>query len=473
MDLFGIKSTISRIVTQTALNFSNNLAVNGLYNEKLFAWINDNQPIFWEDNPNNYVQNGYQGNGDVYSCVDLILTKLAYCPLKVYSVKVENLQQAQKFKALSKTNLAEAHLYNLQTKSMQEIDVPGITALLNRPNEYQTTSEWLKQLAGFRLLTGNSYNYYNGLPGSKKWTEMFVLPSPLINIVSGGEFKPVKGYNIFNSINYRNGVPDFPMESVSHFKTFNPHFSTYGSQLYGQSPLRAFIMTLVRNRDSRLEQNKQVKNGGAMGILSPKVGGPNINDPRIKADLKQQIAEAKGSSDLVKRIFVSGAPAEWIQFGLSSTDLQLLESIGLDRIDICNAYHIRPELLGNIQASTDNNMAWAAKQLITNCIMPLGDELTDKLTRDICPAYETKGEKLFIMFDYSVLPEMSDDFQKVSTSLASMYWITPNEKREFQGYGKSLIPDADSILIPKTLGRLQDIALLDDSFTNASAGPTS
>jgi phage portal protein BeeE len=466
MDLFGIKSTIRNIVTQTALNFSNNLAVNGLYNEKLFAWINDNQPIFWEDNPNNYVQNGYQGNGDVYSVVDLILTKLAYCPLKVYSVKTDKLQQAQKYKTLHKTDYAKAELFRIQTKAINEVDIPGITALLNKPNPYQTTTEWLKQLIGFYLLTGNSYNYYNGLPGSKKWTEMFVLPSPLMNIVSGGDLMPVKGYNIFNSINYRNGVPDFPAESVSHFKTFNPHFSTYGSQLYGQSPLRAYIMTLVRNRDSRLEQNKQVKNGGVMGILSPKMGAPNINDPRIKADLKQQIAEAKGSSDLVKRIFVSGVPAEWIQFGLSSTDLQLLESIGLDRIEICNAYHVRPELMGNIEASTDNNMAWAAKQLCTNACMPLGDTVTDKLTRDICPAYETPGEKLFIMFDYSLWPEMSDDLQKIATALASMWWITPNEKRTFQGFDESTEPDANSILIPKTYGRLQDIALLDDSFTN-------
>lgn len=461
------------IVSQSYFNgltqSANQLAKAGLYNEKVYAWLNDYQPIFWEDNPNNYVMNGYQANGDVYSCVDLILTKLAYCPFVVYSVNDGKTQEAQKFKQLMKKDVAAAKLFNIQTKALTEIEIPQISKLLNQPNPYQTTSEWYKQLVGFYLLTGNSYNYYNGLPGSKKWSEMYVLPSPLMNIVSGGDLQPVKGYNIFNSINYRNGSPDFPAESVSHFKTFNPHFSTYGSQLYGQSPLRAYILTLVRNRDSRIESNKQIKNGGVMGILSPKVGMPSIADPKVKADLKQQIAEAKGSSDLVKRIFVSGVPAEWIQFGLPSTDLQLLESIGLDRIDICNAYHVRPELMGNIEASTDNNMQWAAKQLITNCVMPTGDTMTDKLTRDICPAYEKQGQKLLIMHDYSVLPEMADDLQKTSTSLNTMNWITINEKREFQGYGRLNDPLADKILVPKTLQFLEDVSLSDQNFT-AGAG---
>lgn len=470
MDLFGIKSTISRIVTQTALNFSNNLAVNGLYNEKLFAWINDNQPIFWEDNPNNYVQNGYQGNGDVFTCVNKILNKLSSCPLVLYSVKKGQEANFKKYKTMMRNDFAKAELFKIQTKGITEVYVDQLNNLIENPNPDQTTTEWLKQLGGFYLLTGNSYNYYNGLPGSKKWTEMFVLPSPLMNIVSGGEFMPVKGYNIFNSINYRNGVPDFPAASVSHFKTFNPHFSTYGSQLYGQSPLRAYILTLVANRDGRIEQNKQIKNGGAMGILSPKLGGPNINDPKIKADLKQQIAEAKNSSDLVKRIFVSGAPAEWIQFGLPSVDLQILESLGLNRVDIANAYDVPIQVLNNTEAQTDNNMLWAMKQFIYNPVMGLGSILTDKLTRDTCKPYEGPNERLVWMFDYSALPELAEDLQKIAAALNTMWWITPNEKREFQGFGRSTEPDADSILIPKTYGRLQDIALLDDSFTNASAG---
>lgn len=440
-----------------------------LYNEKMYSLLNNNQPIFWEDNPNNYVANGYQSNGDVYSCIDLILTKLASCPLLVYSVVDGKQQQVKKYKALQMGDVGKAELFKAQSKALKEVDIEGISKLLNKPNQYQTTTEWLKQLAGFYLLTGNAYNYYNGMPGSKKWTEMFVLPSPLINIVSGGDLKPVKGYNVFNSINFNQGVPDFPAEQVSHLKTFNPNFTTFGAQLYGQSPLRAYILTLVRNKDSRIEQGKQVKNGGVSGMLSPKVGMPAMS-PDVKSDLKQQIKEAKTSADLLSRIFVSGVPAEWLQFGLPSTDLQLLESMKLDRIDICNAFHISPVLMGNTDASTESNVVQAYKQLIYNCVMTLGNTITDKLTRDICPPYEDRGEKLMIMFDYSVLPELADDMSKVAEALNKMYWLSINEKREFQGWGKSPEQNADKILVPKTMGLLEDIEFSGDVVDQQGSG---
>lgn len=476
MDLFGLsistKATIQRAINTGVTRAATNLAQVGLYNEKIFNWINDNQVIFWEDNPLNYVKNGYQGNGDVYSCIDLILTKLCYCPILVYSVKAGQQAQAKKYKSLMTTDFAKAELYRMQTKALTEVSIPGIDALIAKPNEYQTTTEWLKQYAGFYLLNGNSYNYYNTLPGSKKKQAMYVLPAPLISIVSGGEFQPIKGYNVFNSYNYKTngGVPDFPGADVSHIKTFNPQFTTYGSQLYGQSPLRAYILTLIRNHDSRVEQTRQAKNGGPFGILSPDTsnGAPTISDPKVKADLKKQLETAKNADDLISRLFVSGAPAKWLQIGLPSVDLQLLEAIGLDRIDICNAYHIPPQLMGNTEASTDNNMQWAMKQLIYNCVMTLGNTITDKLTRDICPAYETSGEKLMLMFDYSVLPELADDMSKIATALASMYWVTTNEKREFQGFGRSLDKYADKILVPKNYQLLEDIDLTDTTFTNAN-----
>ncbi len=458
MGLFGLatKAEVQRTV-------ANEVAKLGLYNEKLFGWMNNGLPVLWNDNPQNYVQLGYQGNGDVYSCVDLILTKLAYCPLLLYSVKDDKQQAAQKYKSLASTNYAKAELHRVQTKAMTEVYVQQLHDLVAKPNKYQTTTEWLKQLAGFYLLTGNAYNYYNGLPGSKKWTEMYVLPSNLIHIVSGGDLMPVKGYNIISSINWQTGVVDFNADQVSHLKTFNPNFTTYGSQLYGQSPLMAYIGTLVRNKDSRIEQNKQIKNGGLFGILAPDTsnGAPVISDPKVKADLKKQLETAKDSTDIVSRLFISGAPAKWIPMGLPSTDLQLLESIGLDRIDICNAYHIHPSLLGNVAAATDNNMEWAAKQLVYNCVMTLGDAITDKLTRDTCPAYEKAGEKLMWMFDYSVLPEIQDDMGKVD-------FLTMNEKREFMQWGKSTEQNADKLLVSKSMSLLEDIDMTTATFTNAT-----
>jgi len=466
MDLFGIKSIIQRSVSTAVRDVANTAATAGLYNQKVFGWVQDNQPVFWEDNPLNYVINGYQNNPDVYTCIDKIISKLAQCPLLVYTVKNENLTKALKYKSLMMSDVAQAKLFNIQTKALQETPIDGLTKLINEPNSQQTTAEWIKQWGGFRLLNGNSYNYYNGINlASKKWDEMYVLPAPLTNIISGGDFKPVKGYNIFFSQKYYQNIPDFPAEQVGHLKSFNPNFTTYGSQLYGQAPLRAYIRTLVMDNDARMEQAKQIKNGGMMGMLSPEIGAPSIANPAIKDDLKQQIYEAKTSLDLVKRIFVSGAPAKWTQFGLSSVDLDILSLLKLNKQDIANCFNTPIQLLNDTTASTDNNMQWAVKHFIYNAVMPLGNEMADRFTRDTCKPYQKPGETVMCMFDYSCLPEMADDMQKLATALNTMYWISPNEKREYQGWGKSAEPMADKILVPKTLQLLEDIELTDTSFT--------
>ncbi len=102
--------------------------------------------------------------------------------------------------------------------------------------------------------------------------------------------------------------------------------------------------------------------------------------------------------------------------------------------------------------------------------MTLGNEITDRLTRDICPAYETGQDKIVLMFDYSVLPELADDMAKTATALNTMWWLTANEKREFQSFGKHTDANADKLLVPKNLGLLEDAALNTDTFTNNGSG---
>jgi hypothetical protein len=52
--------------------------------------------------------------------------------------------------------------------------------------------------------------------------------------------------------------------------------------------------------------------------------------------------------------------------------------------------------------------------------------------------------------------------------MSTMLWVTPNEKREFQGFSKRTEPEADRILVPKTLQFLEDVALSDTAFTQGA-----
>lgn len=440
------------------------------YQSALYGYLNNGQPVQLADNTFTYIEQGYQHNADVYACIDLILTKLSACTPLVYEVTKDKLGNVQKYRNLIQSNTDESRIKAkaIEIKAMKEVYMPEISDLLYKPNPYQTYGEWIKHYAGFYLLTGNTYNYYNYLnPKVRKPREMFVLPSQFIQIMSGGAFEPIAGYRIINQRFFGSSQFDFSKDDVSHLKTFNPNYTNYGSQLYGQSPLMAYRLTLQKNRDSRLEANKQMKNGGAMGILAPKQGAPSLTPDQAR-DLKEQIASKhRSSGDLIERIFASGAALDWTQIGLPVGDMMLMESLAFDRVDIANCYHVPITLLNNMDASTDNNVSAHMKQFIYNAIIPLANLISDRLTRDICSAYATNGKTYVIQLDASTLPDMQEDQGKVAAWLEQAWWLTGNQKLTAQGFGESQEPLMNKIVLPSSFRLLSDLEMGTADFTNA------
>lgn len=464
----SMSTELKKVSTQ--MEIITNLSTS--YQTALYGFLNNGQPVQLGDNTFTYVQDGYQFNADVYTCVDLILQKLAACTPIVYEVKKENLGNVQKYRNLMQSQTKEARIQAkaLELKSMKEVYQPDISALLNTPNPYQTYAEWLKHYAGFYLLTGNTYNYYNYINPAKpvKPKEMFVLPAQFVSIMSGGPMQPIKGYRIINQRFFGAAEIDFATTEVSHLKTFNPNYTNYGSQLYGQSPLMAYRLTLQKNKDARIEANKQMKNGGVFGILSPGNGAPAMTVDQSR-DLKEQIQSKKMSrGELIERIFASAAPLDWQQIGLPLSDMMLLESLDFDRKDIANAYHIPITLLNDMSASTDNNVAAHMKQFIYNVITPLANAISDRLTRDICTGYNTATTSYVIQLDPSTLPDMQEDMAKVAQWMNTAWWLTPNQKLTGMGFGESKEPNMDKVLVPSTYRLIDDLSMNEADFTAAT-----
>jgi HK97 family phage portal protein len=441
------------------------------YQTTLYGWLNNGQPVQMADNTFTYVQQGYQWNADVYSVIDLILQKLAACTPIVYEVTKENAGSVQKYRNLMQSGQKDALIKAkaIELKAMKETYMPQISDLLLNPNKYQTYQDWVKHYGGFYLLTGNTYNYYNGInPANRKWGEMYVLPAQFMQIISGGPFEPIKGYRVINQRFFGSDMYDFEASSVSHLKTFNPNYTNYGSQLYGQSPLMAYRLTMQKNMDGRKEANKQMVNGGARGILSPKAGAPPLNSDQAK-DLKEQISKrvSSSSTELIDRLYASAAGLDWQQIGLPVAEMMLLESLLFDRTDICNCYHVPVQLLNNTEASTDNNMQHAMKQFIYNAVMPLANLISDRLTRDICPAYANGNKTYVIQLDPTTLPDMQDDMQNVATWMNTSWWLSPNQKLQGMGFGTSKEANMDKIILPSNMMLLDDLSVSDQQFTDA------
>jgi HK97 family phage portal protein len=444
------------------------------YNAAIFGWLNNNQPLYYDDRARTYVEEGYMGTPDIYVCINKIITKLAMCPLVLYEVASEDIGLIQKYKNLMNSydiqSKAQAKL--IEIKSMKKVYEPTISKILQKPNPNEMISDFIKGWAGFKLITGNTYIYLNGPnPDAERWSEMFVLPAHYMEIVSGGPWQPVKGYRLLGQGHYYQSENiAFTANRVKHTKTFNPDYQSTGSQMYGMAPLRAFLITMYKNRAAKKEQARQMNNGGSYGFVGPDKDGVPINSTQSD-DLKASLKRAKLANDISDRIFVSSGPLRWQQVGLPSVELQLIEALGLDQKDFCNCYNVPIQLMNNDNASTDNNMQWAGKQFIYNAIMPEANELGDTLTDALCGRLNAMSHKTgkyyAVIQDTTGLPEMQEDMQKVADWLLKSDWLTYNEKREVMGFGKSILPGTDELFIDSNKILLKDAIAFDTQITDA------
>jgi len=315
----------------------------------------------------------------------------------------------------------------LRKHALEEVEHTELHELLNRPNPAQSYNSWIQEIIAFGKLTGNRYIY--GIkpesgPNQNKWQELYVLPSQKIEIKSGGIFEPVKSY----SLEY-NGTYDIAAEDVCHIKDFNPYYDGTGSHLYGMSPLRAGLRSLDTNNEAVTTGAKYLQNQTARGVLMSDEGGLNeVQAQQLKEKFRHSYSGSNNAGDIV----ITPKKLSWINFGMSASDLSLIEQYNASIKDLCNIYSVPAVLLNNTESSTYNNVIEAKKSLYQNAVIPELNKIKDELNRWLVPAY---GEKLYLDFDYSSISEMQEEMDKVVGQMSQAWWLTPNEKRQAMSYG--------------------------------------
>ena len=228
---------------------------------------------------------------------------------------------------------------------------------------------------------------------------------------------------------YQNNNYDLNAAEVLHIADFNPDYDGEGSHLYGQSPIQAGLRTMTTNNEAIETSLKYLHNQSARGMLTP-------DDDQLTPTQAQQLKDAfrrnyQGSRN-ANDIMITGKKFSWLNFGLSASDLELVESYNATIKDLCNLYGVPVQLLNNTESTTYDNYRIARQVLFTNAIIPELNKLKDELNRWLVPQF---GEDLYFDFDYSAIPELMPEQQKLVDSLSKSYWLTPNEKREAIGYG--------------------------------------
>jgi len=432
------------------------------YTRSIYRWFGNDQPIALDTDGESFIKHGYQNVGAVFSGTSLILNKLSACPVLVYQVK--DTQLIKKYDNLIQSGTIENKTAAMLLKSrvLDENSHPDIQKVIDTPNETQSINDLIEEMAGSLILQGDTYIYRNGAdPANNKFNELFTLPAQETTIISGGIYNPVKGYRV----SYSEDI--IPAHQVIHAKTYNPDWSTSGAQLYGQSAFRAILDTaLSRSNYGNKEVNKQLKNGGTLGVVSPK----NVADYWNKEQgdsFKERLRIAKSSTEEDARVVAGAVPLDFLRIGLTIADMELLALLKLTDEQIYRALHIPLQYL-NQEASTYNNKSEAGKELVYNALDPVAQRISKALTRALCdPVFARTGKRFVIKLDTSSLPEMAADMKEIAEWLDKSWDLTPNEKREVKGWGKSPNPAMDQVYIPGTYKLIDDVMMGEVDFSNA------
>tara|TARA_R100000935_G_C2839875_1_gene170357 strand:- start:4103 stop:5554 length:1452 start_codon:yes stop_codon:yes gene_type:complete len=413
-----LKSIVSKNQTQ-------NTNIN--YNKAIYNWLGES--IVWNsENDDSYITEGYRKNSTIYSLINLITKAATTIPFQIYEVKSEN--DYKRYKALTSgtidsTTINKAAL--LQKKSLIELSDTDLHELLERPNPAQSYNSFITEVISFGKLTGNRYIYGIGPesgPKIGKISEMYVMPSQAMEIVSGGIMQPVSKYKL-----EYNGTFEIPASEICHIKDFNPYYDGTGSHLYGQSPLRAGLRSLTTNNEAVQTGVKYLQNQTARGLLMSEEGDLNeVQAQQLKDKFRKQFQGSDNAGDVI----ITPKKLSWVNFGLNAADISLIEQYNASVKDLCNIYNVPVQLLNNTDSSSYNNMREAKKALYQNAVIPELLKIKDELNRWLAPKY---GNKLCIEFDFTVIPELQEEADKVVDQLAKAWWITPNEKRSVMSYG--------------------------------------
>ena len=429
-------------------NFSKkNQNTNEQYNRAIYNWLGNS--VLWNtENDDSYITQGYQKNATIYSLINLITKAATTIPFQVYEKTNEN--DYKRYKALTSGMMDAASIQKaslLQKNALIELQDTELHKILERPNPAQSYNAWLTELIAFGKLTGNRYIYGIGPDTGAnvgKFTELYVMPSQVMEIISNGIMEPVSKYKL-----EYNGTKYIDASEICHIKDFNPYYDGTGSHMYGQSPLRAGLRSLTTNNEAVQTGVKYLQNQTARGLLTSEMG--DINEVQAQ-QLKDKFRRQHQGSDNAGDIIITPNKMSWVNFGLNASDVSLIAQYNASIKDLCNIYNVPVQLLNNTESSSYNNMKEAKKALYQNAVIPELIKIKDELNRWLAPKY---GDKLCIEFDFSVIPEMQEETEKIVNQLSKAWWITPNEKRSAMNYGKD-----------------EENTTLDDYFIPANLIPT-
>ena len=324
-----------------------------------------------------FLEEGYEGNVDVYSVI----------------------------KKITDTYKAVPTIVERQTSEGWElVEDSLIQELMDNPNPGKgyTWDDIDEMIATYLLANGNSYLVGQEGLFNSRIAEVDVLPAPNVTINSNNDFFMP---NIKYHFELNNQRLQFESEAVEHIRFFNPSFMSVQDSFKGLSPIEVASRVVKVGNDRWDADANLLQNRGAIGLVTDKSNRPMTPDEarQVQAGFDRDTA---GTNNYGK-IKVTNKDLSYIQMAMSSADLQLIEKNVINLRSICSVYGVDSSLFNDPANQTYNNRKEAEKALYTNAIIPLARKISQKHTKFI--AENLMGAGYRIIKDFEKIEALQTD----------------------------------------------------------------
>jgi len=384
---------------------------------------------------------------DVYSIISYLAQTAARIPMYGYEI-VDDIA-LKSMKKYSKTSLLGKHY---QTKAMQDLPEQDKFAEFIRSLTYEQLVKYYTIL----YISGELFLYKEVIELGPNAGKVILHPmngQNVIVMISDSFPQRVIGYEYFDA----GFSGTLGVEDVIHIKYYNPTIMN-GQQWRGLSPLQVLTKRLTRWNASLDASVAQMQNGGVPGIVYEKSDFAIETLGQRKNDFANYL---RNSSNKGAPYFAAGEMG-YLPLGLSLADMDVSTLAGIDFTKLCNAYKFPEILLNNQDSSTYNNVSTAEKMLYTNSILPNIYLFRDAIINGVIPNYALDGVRRTIEIDLSEISALQEDMKMQAEALNSMWWTTPNEKRDMMGFEMLFEPLMDQILIDNSKILLTDLGAVAD-----------
>lgn len=222
---------------------------------------------------------------------------------------------------------------------------------------------------------------------------------------------------ITTSYNYtRNGIvlKEVPVEEVLHIKFSNSLVAENGFE-WGLSALQAGWIIIQSSKEKFTAEANIFKNKGIIGILTNKSDTPML--PKERKRLQEEFDEETGGADRFNKIKISTTDLNYIQTGMSPTDLKLLEGIVSSLRLFCALFGMPSVLFNDLEASTKDNVTQANKTAYQDVYVPLSTKINEGLSPFLNEALNAKET---IIVDIASIEALRSSTKPVANALNSL-----------------------------------------------------